>query len=416
MSFKHKGHKVMHREHKEINYYQYLVAYVSSLCALCVNDFSIFRGPLAADKGRFLSYSFRLPMKIVITAPSLDEHRNVSGISTIVRQIIEHSSFQYAHFTAGREDGETSGPAWLLKQTALPIRFFARILKEKADLVHINTALTDLSIWRDAALVRAAKLTGRPVVLAIHGGKYLMNEFESPQLERVAENILRRAKTVIVYSEFERREVERRWSGLSIKILPNAVPSPNQPETIRNNPKPVIIFFGRLHESKGLDEIVKACRALRTSGFDFQFNCFGDGPMREAFLTQMSEVLGDRFHYGGVVTSNEKWRQFAGADIFLLPSIYGEGLPMAILEAMAAGCVVVASEMASVASVIDDGVNGYLVEPRNTEQLIGKLKIVLDSRSEWKSMQKAAVATVREKFAISDYIEKLESIYKEVAA
>ena len=353
-------------------------------------------------------------MKIVITAPSLDEHRNVSGISTIARQIIDHSGFQYAHFTAGREDGEKAGAVWLMKQAALPIRFFARILKEEADLVHINTALTDLSIWRDAALVRAAKLARRPIVLAIHGGKFLMNDFESPRLERITENMLHRAKVVIVYSELERGEVARRWTGLNIKVLPNAVPTSDRPAVIRSNPRPVIIFFGRLHESKGLNEIVKACQGLRESGFDFQFNCFGDGPMKGVFLSQMREVLGDRFHYGGVVTSGEKWQRFAEADIFLLPSIYGEGLPMAILEAMAAGCVVVASEMASVASVINDGVNGYLVEPRNTEQLIGRLKIVLDNRSGWKPVQEAAIETVREKFAISDYIEKLEGIYKEV--
>ncbi len=82
----------------------------------------------------------------------------------------------------------------------------------------------------------------------------------------------------------------------------------------------------------------------------------------------------------------------------------------------AAGCVVVASEMASVASVIDDGINGYLVEPRNTEQLVSRLKIVLRSRSDWKRVRDAAVATVRDKFAISDYIEKLEGIYNEVAS
>jgi glycosyltransferase involved in cell wall biosynthesis len=355
-------------------------------------------------------------MKIVITAPSLDEHRNVSGISTIVRQIIEHSGFQYVHFTAGREDGEKAGPLWLLKQAALPIRFFSRILSEKADVVHINTALTDLSIWRDAALVRAAKLADRPIVLAIHGGKFLMNDFESPRLETVTEHMLRRAKAIAVYSEFEKSEVERRWSGLNIKVLPNAIPSPPQAAVMRNNPKPVIIFFGRLHESKGLDEIVKVCRTLRNDAVDFRFNCFGDGPMKEAFLSQMREVLGDRFYYGGVVTSGEKWQQFAEADIFLLPSIYGEGLPMAILEAMAAGCVVVASEMASVASVIEDGVNGYLVEPHNTEQLIKTLKTLIENRSRWKPVQDAAIKTVHEKFAISDYIENLESIYKEVAA
>lgn len=355
-------------------------------------------------------------MKIVITAPSLDENKNVSGISTIVRQIIEHSPHDFVHFKAGREDGEAAGAVWLLKQAALPVRFFATLIKKKADLAHINTALTDLSIWRDAALSRAAKLAGRPIVLALHGGKYLVNEFDSPRVAAVTEKMLRAAKIVVVYSELEKREVERRWKGLDIRVLPNAVPQRNGPPAVRNNPVPVIIFFGRLHESKGLDEIVKACTALRRDGFDFQFNCFGDGPMKDIFLPQMAEALGERFYYGGVLTGAEKYGELDKADIFLLPSIYGEGLPMAILEAMAAGCVVVASEMASVAAVIEDGVNGYLIEPRNTNQLISRLKIVLGSRSEWKPVRDAAVETVRRKFAIEDYVEKLEEIYTVAAS
>ena len=273
-----------------------------------------------------------------------------------------------------------------MKQAVLPIRFFARIVREKPDLVHINTALTDLSIWRDAALLRAAKLAGRPVALSIHGGKFLVNEFDDPRLERVTTRMLRASKAVIVYSDLEQREVERRWSGLNIKVLPNAVPSLSQRSQHAKTPKPVIIFFGRLHESKGLEEIVKAVRALRAENIGFQFNCFGDGPMKDVFLQQMRQALGDAFRYGGVVTSDEKWTQFAAADIFLLPSIYGEGLPMAILEAMAAGCVVVASEMASVASVIDDGVNGYLVEPRNTAQLVDRLKKIINDPSSWQPM------------------------------
>jgi glycosyltransferase involved in cell wall biosynthesis len=351
-------------------------------------------------------------MKIVITAPSLDEHKNVSGISTIVRQIIDHSGHEYVHFKAGREDGEPANAKWLVNQALLPIKFFACTKRERPDLVHINTALTDLSIWRDAALSRAAKLAGRPIVLSVHGGKYLVNEFESSRVAAATGNMLRTAKTVVVYSDLEKAEVERRWKGLDVRVLPNAVPHREDAAAERSNEIPVIIFFGRLHESKGLEEIVRACEKLKADGFDFQFNCFGDGPEKDTFLPQMERVLADRFHYGGVLTSAEKFRELDKADIFLLPSIYGEGLPMAILEAMAAGCVIVASEMASVAAVIKDGVNGYLIEPKNTAQLVSRLKMLIDSRSDWLPLQQAAIKTVREDFAISDYIHKLEGIYR----
>jgi glycosyltransferase involved in cell wall biosynthesis len=353
-------------------------------------------------------------MKILITAPSLDESQNVSGISTIVRQIIGHSVFAYRHFTAGRKDNEKAGAVWLAKQAFLPLRFFAHILKEKPDAVHINTALTDLSIWRDAALTRAAKFAGRPVVLSIHGGKFLMNKFTSPRLERVTEKMLRRAKVVVVYSDHEKKAVVKRWKDLDVRVLPNAIPFAEVPQVARENAEPVLIFFGRFHESKGLHETIEACRILKNEGYDFRFNAYGEGPEREFFLSGMREALGDRFHYGGIIAGREKWQRLAGADIFVLPSRYGEGLPMAMLEAMAVGCVVVVADVSSVASVIDEGVNGYMIEPKNTAQLVSKLKSLLENRTGWKTVQKNAAATIKEKFAIEDYIKKLEEIYKEV--
>lgn len=350
-------------------------------------------------------------MKVVITAPSLDEHKNVSGISTIVRQIIEHGSHEFVHFKAGREDGEAANALWLAKQATLPVGFAAKLVSDRADLVHINTALTDLSIWRDLALSKAAKLAGKPIVLALHGGKYLVNPIENSRVASAVESMLRSAKVVVVYSELERQAVDERWRGLDIRVLANAIPVRDEPIAERDNEVPQIIFFGRLHESKGLGEMVKACKQLADDGIEFKLNCYGDGPMKDEFLADITAAIGDRFYYGGVLKSSEKYSVLDKSDIFLLPSIYGEGLPMAILEAMAAGCVVVASEMASVTSVIQDGVNGYMVEPRNTEQLVARLKDTLTNRDNWRSMRQAAVDTVRNEFAIEGYIAKLDAIY-----
>ncbi|HEV7644661.1 MAG TPA: glycosyltransferase [Pyrinomonadaceae bacterium] len=358
-------------------------------------------------------------MKILITAPSLDESQNVSGISTIVRQIIEHGRLEYRHFTAGRKDREKANAVWVVKQAALPVRFFWRCLNEKPDVVHINTALTDLSIWRDAALAAAAKMAGRKVVLSIHGGKYLMNPFTSARVKNVTEKMLRRASAVIVYSELEKEEILKRWPELDVKVLPNAIPFADVPAVVvggdRKNEIPVMVFFGRFHESKGLHETIEAVRVLKNDGYVFNFKAYGEGPEREFFLNGMREALGEHFHYGGIIAGKEKWQRLAEADIFVLPSRYGEGLPMAMLEAMAVGCVVVVADVASVTAVVTDGENGYVVQPKNTAQLVEKLKMLLDNRNDWKPVQENAIATVREKFAIADYIEKLEEIYKEAS-
>jgi glycosyltransferase involved in cell wall biosynthesis len=123
----------------------------------------------------------------------------------------------------------------------------------------------------------------------------------------------------------------------------------------------------------------------------------------------MLEALDERFYYGGVVTGNEKWRVLAENDIFLLPSKY-EGLPMALLEAMAAGCVPVVSDVGSVSTVVEDGVNGYLVEPGNTEQVVSRLKDLL--ARDLSEFSENARAAIESNFDIGSYLDRLDVIYR----
>ena len=353
-------------------------------------------------------------MKILITAPSLDETENVSGISTLVREIIAHGRSEFSHFVAGRKDAEKAGIGWIFKQFILPIQFFRRIRREKPDLVHINTAFVPLSIMRDAALTFASKIAGIPVLLHPNGGRFLIEDFNNKFLERVAAKMLRRANKILVLSEFEKENLNRRWKNLNIGILPNAIAVDKAPPVEKKAGEKTIIFFGRIHESKGLHEIIEACEILKKENFDFRFDCFGTGPEKDFFIAEMKRVLGEKFYYGGVISGNEKWRALAESDIFLLPSRYGEGLPLAMLEAMAARCVAVVADVASVRAVIEDGKNGFMVEPYNAAQTAEKMKFLLSGKAGWQSLREAARRTVKEKFSIDDYVIKLETLYKEI--
>ncbi|MDQ3130584.1 MAG: glycosyltransferase family 4 protein [Acidobacteriota bacterium] len=353
-------------------------------------------------------------MKVLITAPSLDEKENVSGISTLVREITGSGGCEFVHFSAGRKDSEKADIGWILRQFFLPPRFFRQILHEKIDVVHINTAFVPLSIVRDAALTAAARLAGRPVLLHPNGGRFLVEEFESRPLAWIAEKMVRSASKVLVLSELEKESLTRRWKNLNVSILPNAIALDAIPAIERENKEKTIIFFGRIHESKGLSEIIEVCEILKKEGFRFQFKCYGAGPLKDFFIAEMSRILGDKFYYGGVVSGAEKWRALAESDIFLLPSRYGEGLPLALLEAMAAGCVVVVSEMASIGAVIESGINGFLIEPRNVSQLIEKLKMLLSGKADLETISLNARKTVEEKFNLRDYMNKLEDIYAEI--
>jgi glycosyltransferase involved in cell wall biosynthesis len=351
-------------------------------------------------------------MKILITAPSLAENENVSGISTLVRQIIKYGNAEFYHFQAGRTDDGQGKAGWIFKQIFLAPRFYREIKQREVDLIHINTALNPLSIMRDFALVKTARIAGRKIVLHLHGGEFLAREFKNNWLRKIAEKMLRGADAVIVLSELEKQIIERRWRNLNARVLENAVALDEVVESKREAVGKTIIFLGRLHESKGLHEIIEACRVLIDENFQFRFKCFGAGAMKDFFLREMTKVLGDKFYYGGVIAGAEKWKELGESDVFLLPSRYGEGLPIAMLEAMAARCIVVASDVASVRSVIKDGENGLLVEPYNAAQVASKLKILLSGEVNWEKLQGNARATVEEKFSIDDYVKKLGDIYK----
>ena len=354
-------------------------------------------------------------MKILITAPSLDETVNVSGISTVVSQIIKRGAFDYQHFTAGRRDGERKNLEWFKRQFALPREFRAVIRREKIELAHINTAFNPLSILRDLALARAAKRENLPLVLHLHGGKFLARDFENPFWKILAEKMLRRADLILVLSELEKEILKKRWRNLPVEVLHNAVAvEKDLPQ--KNNDLKTIIFLGRMTESKGLNEIIAACRQLKAENLKFNFRAFGAGDLMNFFTAEMKNLLGENFFYGGVIAGAKKQSELNRADIFVLPSRYGEGLPMAMLEAMAANCVPVVSEMASVGAVIENEKNGFLIEPGNTGELTEALKSLLRNEFDLEKIGANARRTIEEKFDLDEYIKKLESFYRSVAA
>ena len=360
-----------------------------------------------------LRYPFAVPMKVLITAPSLDESENVSGIASLVRGIARYGSADYVHFAAGRKDGSGFDLDWITTQVKLPFSFRNTISREKPDILHLNTSFEPRSIIRDLVLAKASGTTRVPIVLHIHGGRFVLQDFSDPITKIFSESLLKTASRIIVQSDEEARSLLKRTAALPIAVLPNAVNTAEIPFGDRPKGERTIVFFGRLHESKGLAEIVAACRMLKDQGFKFKFECYGRGPAETSFVSEMTEVLGTAFRYRGIAKGPEKWNVLGSADIFFLPSKF-EGLPLALLEAMAAGCVPVVSPVGMITDVVEDGHNGFIIDPGDMTQMVGKLKMLLsEPERSWTEYRKNARQTIVEKFDIKGYTSKLERIYAE---
>jgi glycosyltransferase involved in cell wall biosynthesis len=354
-------------------------------------------------------------MKVVITAPSLSTDDNVSGISSVVRMIERCSTAEHIHFTAGRKDGEPFGPVWAGRQLLLPYSFWARLKTGWPDVVHINTSFEPRSMLRDLALAHIAARSA-PVLLHIHGGRFVARSFEQKWMEAAAGRLLRIADRVVVLSEQERQALRSRFGALDaeIDVLPNAVDVSEVPEFTRGRGEKTFLYMGRLEKAKGLSFIIDVCRTLKAQGFRFAFVCCGRGPEETSFSSAMSKLLGEKFEFKGAVSGGDNWNALGRADIFILPSEY-EGLPMAMLEAMAAGCVPVVSRAGSIPAVIEDGRNGFLIDPRDLTQAVGRLKVLLSDETGWPELRRSAISTVRERFNAENFARRLDELYARLA-
>ena len=151
---------------------------------------------------------------ILITAPWLDEKKTVSGISTVVRTILENQSGNnYNHFRLGKRDSQRKGLKWLVDQILIVPRLFFNMLRFRIQLVHLNITFEKQALLRDyIVFLIVKKIFNKPVLLHIHGGLFLMRSFpEQTFFWRLVRNMLRSADMNLVLSNIERDQISKNY-------------------------------------------------------------------------------------------------------------------------------------------------------------------------------------------------------------
>jgi colanic acid/amylovoran biosynthesis glycosyltransferase len=148
-----------------------------------------------------------------------------------------------------------------------------------------------------------------------------------------------------------------------------------------------ILCVGKLHEVKGQTYLVEACRLLAEAGMDLVCTLVGDGPDRRALTSQIAEsglegqvtILGerDRVQIAALMNSG----QVLAAPSVPTRSGKREGIPVVLMEAMSAGLPVVASRLSGIPELVEDGVSGLLVPPRDAAALADALRRLRDDPS-----------------------------------
>ena len=178
---------------------------------------------------------------------------------------------------------------------------------------------------------------------------------------------------------------------------------------------PVLLTVGRLHAQKGQEHLVPVMARVLRRHPGAVLLIAGEGEERprleraiaEAGLRGAVRLLGRRADVPDLL---------ALSDLFLFPSVDREGLPIAVLEAGAAGRAVVAARTGPIEELIEDGVNGLLVPPRDPEAMAGAGLELLDDPERRTGMGAAGRRVVAERFSLAASLRGLEAVYEQALA
>ena len=195
--------------------------------------------------------------------------------------------------------------------------------------------------------------------------------------------------------------------------LPPLLPAEARAEVRRHHDVPeqipLILGAGRLTEQKNFAALVEAAAVLRERQRDFRILVAGEGELRSSLQARIADLgLSERMRLLGNVTDLGDLMQ--AADLFVLPSLW-EGLPLVLLEALAAGLPVVATRIRGVAEVIQDGVQGRLVPTRDAAALAAVLEELLENPRVRADLSQAGRQLVQDAYSFDRVAERLGDIY-----
>jgi len=202
-----------------------------------------------------------------------------------------------------------------------------------------------------------------------------------------------------------------------IAVVSNGVEAiPDLPE--RKEPGKVwtIGTMALFRPRKGTEVLLDALAILKEKNIEVQLRAVGPFETPEYENEIMARVeslgIGSMIEWTGFQTNvNDQLRKM---DLFVLPSLYGEGLPMVVLESMANAIPVVASRVEGIPEAVRDGVDGLIFEPANAEDLANKLESLIGNNQRWHEMSQSAVARQRSELSDLSMARGVATIYDEL--
>lgn len=335
----------------------------------------------------------------------------ISGVTTHVNALLDSplaGEFALEHFQVGSEGRAEGAAARALRLAASPFALAAAVLRRGAAVVHLNTSLNAKAWWRDLVYLAVAKACGARVVLQVHGGA----------LERFVfgpRGALRWPDAVVVLSRCEQEAWRRLAPRQTVALLPNGIdcaPFRKYKRSVPAAGEPLrLAYVGRLAPGKGLAETIEAVAIARANGVAATLVIAGAGPA-EPVLRARARRLGleSEVRFAGPTVGEDKALLLSRADVLCLAS-ESEGLPYALLEAMAAGVVPIVTRVGGMPDVVEEGVHGAFVPVGDADAIARAVEALSRDRARLARMSAACRKRIAGAYSIERVAAGLSGLY-----
>jgi glycosyltransferase involved in cell wall biosynthesis len=349
-------------------------------------------------------------VRVLQLGPDLDVRGGISSVEQLICDYLPaYASIRHA--ATMNEGSRLSRLAVFARACATLGRALSSI---EPTVVHIHFASRG-STLRKMLLARMVIHARRPLILHAHGADFDNFHRRLPDaLRSMVNRTLQQANMVIVLSsqwrEFFIRECELAPSQVTVLSNPVRVPARCPDRSGRGEVQ--FLHLGRLGKRKGAYDLVNAFTALPAQlRGRARLVLAGDGDVDG--VRQLAQPLGDRVRVLSWIDSAERDRLLAESDVFVLPS-YAEGVPMSLLEAMAAGLPAITTGVGGIPDVFTHGAEGLLVTPGDRGQLTTALAQYIGDEAARLAAGRRAHERARG-FDVHAYARRLAELYQRIA-
>lgn len=300
-------------------------------------------------------------------------------------------------------------------------REFSSVLKEfKPELVHIHSSFGG-SFYRMQPFIYMARKRGIPILNHCHGADFetFYVKASDKKKSRIKDVFSNFTKMVVLSEEWKER-LSAIFPKERMVVINNYCKPRPQSEIEKQLEKRFaarqILFLGELGHRKGGYDFAGIVEKVVKRYPDVRFIFAGSGSKEdESNIRGLIEKSGvsENCLFPGWIRGETKDKLLQESTAFILPS-YQEGLPMAILDAMAYGLPVVSTNVGGIPQLILNGENGYTAEPGDCETIADEICRIMDSIETYKKLSTESYRVARGKFGFDAHLSKLEAVYDEL--